>query len=183
MSGNIVFFLMMVLHFAYLGIMLWSIIFPTKRIWPPLQKWTWKYVVTWGLFLSAFGSDIIMMLTDRSRPLFTGSEKYYLGIPLIAVGLLFLIWGVQALGIESSSGVAREFVSAGPYKFTRNPQYLGDIFLFLGLIVISDSFRAVIGLSLLILSLIMMPLAEETWLEEAFGETYVKYKMTTPRFL
>jgi len=97
------------------------------------------------------------MLIDKSHLLPIGNEKYYLGVPLIVVGLLFLMWGVRSLGVESSSGVAGEFVSSGPYKFTRNPQYLGDIFLFLGLMVISNSFRVAAGLSLLILALLMMP--------------------------
>ena len=183
MSENGIFLLIMAIHYAYLGIILWSIIFPEKRIWPPLQKWTWKYIVSWGLFLSAFVSNIIMMLTDKSRLLPIGNERYYLGIPLITVGLLFLVWGVQALGVKSSSGVAGEFITTGPYKFTRNPQYIGDIFLFMGIIVISNSPHVFVGLSLLILSLILMPLAEEHWLEEAFGDTYIRYKKTTPRFL
>ncbi len=182
MNEHSLFLLSMILHYGYLGIILWSVVFPSRRIWPPLQKWTWKYVAIWGLFLSAFGADILLMLIDKSELLPIGNERYYLGAPLIVVGLLFLIWGVRSLGVESSSGVAGEFVSSGPYKFTRNPQYLGDIFLFLGLMVISNSFRVAAGLSLLILALLMMPLAEEPWLEEAYGDTYRKYKMTTPRF-
>jgi len=66
MNTSKVFVLGMVLHDAYLGLILWSVVFPEKRIWPPLQKWTWKYIVTWGLFLGAFGADIAMMLGDES---------------------------------------------------------------------------------------------------------------------
>ena len=182
MSKSDVFLLSMVLHYAYLGIILWSVIFPAKRIWPPLQRWTWKYIVSWGLFLGAFGTDIFMLLSDKSNLLPIGHERYYLGVPLALVGLLFLGWGAYALGVKRSLGVAGEFVASGPYRFTRNPQYLGDILLFLGLMVISNSFYAAAGFSLLILALLLMPLAEEPWLEEMYGESYRKYKMTTPRF-
>lgn len=172
----------MVLHYAYLGIILWSVVFPARQIWPPLQKWTWKYVVSWGLFLGALGADIIIMTGDKSALLPLGDEKYYLGVPLAIAGLLFLGWGAYTLGVKRSLGAAGEFVTTGPYKFTRNPQYLGDILLFSGMMVVSNSFRAVAGFSLLVLALLLMPLAEEPRLEEMYGESYKKYRMTTPRF-
>ncbi len=183
MSENTTFLLSMIVHYAYLGIIVWSIIFPERRIWPPLRKGSWKYIMSWGLFFSAVIADIVMMLNDKSPLLPIDNEKYYLGIPLITVGLLFLVWGIHTLGIERTSGIAGEFISTGPYKFTRNPQYIGDILLFLGMIVISNAFRAVSGFSLLILAFLLMPLAEELWLEETYGEAYQTYKMTTPRFL
>ena len=183
MSENTAFLLSMSVHYAYLGIIVWSIIFPERRIWPPLRKGSWKYIMSWGLFFGAVIADIVMMLNDKSRLLPIGNERYYLGIPLITVGFLFLVWGIHTLGIERTSGIAGEFISTGPYRFTRNPQYVGDILLFLGMIVISNAFRAVSGFSLLILAFLLMPLAEELWLEETYGEAYQTYKMTTPRFL
>ncbi len=183
MGVDDVFHLGMALHWAYLGVILWSVVFPEKRIWPPLQKWSWKYGVVWGLFLGAFGADILMMLKDRSDLLPIGAERYFLGLPLVLVGLVFLGWGAYALGFQRSLGVAGELVTTGPYRFTRNPQYLGDILLFLGLAVMANTFRVVAGLSLLVLALLLMPLAEEPWLEAMYGEAYRRYKMTTPRFL
>ena len=182
MSKNDAFLLSMAIHYAYLGVVLWSVIFPSKRVWPPLQEWTWKYIVSWGLFWGAVVADIVMMLSDESRLLPIGDERYYLGVPLVMIGLLFLGWGVRTLGTKRTSGVAGEFITTGPYKFTRNPQYIGDILLFLGMMVISNSFRAVAGFSLLIVAFLLMPLAEESWLEEEYGEPYRKYKMVTPRF-
>lgn len=183
MPINDVFQAGMVLHYGYLSVILWSVIFPRKQIWPPLEKWSWKYVVTWGLFLGAFGTDILMMFRVQSDLLPIGSERYFLGLPLVLVGLIFLVWGTSTLGAKRSMGVAGSFVTTGPYRLTRNPQYLGDILLFLGMMVLSNSFRVIAGLSLLILALLLMPLAEEPWLETMYGEAYRRYKMTTPRFL
>ena len=178
-----VFRLGMVLHWAYLGVILWSVVFPGKRIWPPLQKWSWKYGVVWGLFLGSFGTDVFLMVKEQPGLLHAGAERYSLGLPLVLVGLVFLGWGAYALGVQRSLGVAGELVTTGPYRFTRNPQYLGDILLFLGLAVMANTFRVVAGLSLLVLALLLMPLAEEPWLEAMYGEAYIRYKMTTPRFL
>jgi len=36
---------------------------------------------------------------------------------------------------------------------------------------------------LLILIFLITPVVEEVWLEEQYGEDYLKYKQTTPRFL
>lgn len=138
--------------------------------------------MSWGLFFGAVGTDIMMMVWDKSNFLPIGDVKYYLGVPLVMVGLLFLGWGMHSLGVTRTSGIEGEFVSTGPYKFTRNPQYIGDILLFLGMIVISNSFRAVAGFLLLVLAFLLMPLAEELWLEEVYGEPYREYKMVTPRF-
>ncbi len=172
----------MAIHYAYLGVILWSIVFPEKRIWPPLKKWSWQFLLSWLLFFGAVSADVAMMVIDRSAFLPIGNERLYLSVPIVVVGVLFLGWGILTLGIERTSGVAGEFISTGPYKFTRNPQYIGDMLIFMGMILFSNSFRAAAGFSLLILAFLLMPLAEELWLEEAYGEAYKKYKMITPRF-
>lgn len=59
------------------------------------------------------------------------------------------------------------FKSADPYRFTRNPLYLGEMALFLGLSVIGNSLLYLwIAHALLILVFVVTPLAEEIWLEE-----------------
>ncbi len=177
------FLLSVLAHDAYLAIIVWSILFPQRRIWPPLRRRSWKYLLSWGLFLLAVGADLVLMAWDWGRWLPLGPERYALGAPFIAVGAIFLLWGLITLGMVRTSGVAGTFVREGPYRLTRNPQYVGDIFLLLGLIIVSDSFKAATGLALLILAFLLMPLAEEPWLEEAYGERYTAYKATTPRFL
>jgi len=92
-------------------------------------------------------------------------------------------WGINTLGTKNTSGLEGGFISAGPYRFTRNPQYLGDMILFLGLSLISNSLFLWITHILLILVFVLTPLAEETWLEDLYGEAYTEYKKGTPRFL
>ncbi len=177
------FLLSQLAHDAYLALIVWSILFPQRRIWPPLRRRSWKYGVSWGLFFLAVGADLVLMVRDWESWLPLGPDRYALGAPFIAVGAIFLLWGWGTLGMARTSGVAGTFVREGPYRLTRNPQYVGDIFLLLGLIIISDSFKAGAGLGLLILAFLLLPLAEELWLEEAYGERYMACKATTPRFL
>ncbi len=92
-------------------------------------------------------------------------------------------WGVVTLGVRNISGLKDAFNTSGPYRFTRNPQYLGDLILFVGLSLIANSNHLWITHILLILVFVIKPLAEETWLEDQYGETYRSYKRDTVRFL
>lgn len=185
-SGNIkelFFAFSLVIHYVYLSAIGWSIAFPKKRIWPPPQKWSWQYVLNWALFIFAICATIVLIILDWNQWLILDSARFFLGVPIAIIGAIFVSWGVWTLGVENTSGLQDGFTVQGPYKFTRNPQYVGDILLFIGVIVIANSFYVLITHTLLILAFVMMPLAEEIWLEEVYGEEYLAYKKGTPRFL
>jgi len=94
-----------------------------------------------------------------------------------------LIWGVQTLGTRNTSGLAEGFIKSGPYRFTRNPQYLGDMILFISLSIIANSALVWITHILLILVFAIAPLAEEDWLKVQYGDKYYSYLASTSRFL
>ena len=75
------------------------------------------------------------------------------------------------------------FVPAGPYRFTRNPQYVGDTALLLGLGIVANSELLWVTHALAALCFIVAPLSEEAWLAEQYGEEYERYRRKTPRFL
>ena len=87
------------------------------------------------------------------------------------------------LGIQNTSGIKKEFVSSGPYRFTRNPQYLGDVILFVGITLLSNSLYLAIVHVLGAMVFLITPLAEEVWLKKQYGEQYIQYERATPRFL
>ncbi len=161
----------------------WSVVVPGKRVWPPPGKSSWQYRVSWILFYMVFGINILLIIFDWNSGLFTSDLRWILGAPLIALGSLLLFWGIHTLGTKNTSGIKDGFISVGPYRFTRNPQYVGDMVLFVGLSIISNSLYLWITHLLLILVFVVTPLAEETWLEEEYGESYLEYKKTSPRFL
>ena len=74
------------------------------------------------------------------------------------------------------------FVASGPYRFTRNPQYLGDNILFFGVSIIANSLLLWIAHALLILVFVMAPLTEERWLEDQYGQAYREYRRKIRRF-
>jgi protein-S-isoprenylcysteine O-methyltransferase Ste14 len=112
------------------------------------------------------------------------------------VGLVLLILGA-ALALTCVAGFAwwgggtpapfdppRRFVARGPYRFVRNPMYIGGFAVLLGygLLALSPS--------ILCLSLVMLGCAhlfvvwyEEPSLERRFGEDYRVYRRTVRRWL
>ena len=72
----------------------------------------------------------------------------------------------------------------GPYRFTRNPIYLGFTLCYSGLIIL---FNALAALLLLPIALIIMQRGvierEESYLERKFGEQYLSYKQRVRRWL
>lgn len=75
-------------------------------------------------------------------------------------------------------------VTAGPYRFTRNPMYLGFTLTYLGLAIGLDS---PIALALLLPCLLLMTWGviarEERYLEGKFGEPYRAYRRSVRRWL
>jgi protein-S-isoprenylcysteine O-methyltransferase Ste14 len=79
---------------------------------------------------------------------------------------------------------ARMLVISGPYKFTRNPMYLGLAFVYLGVAVAGQSVWALILLPV-VLAIIQRRAIEpeEAFLEKRFGTNYIRYKEKVRRWL
>jgi len=161
----------------------WSVIFPKKRIWPPPKKASLQYIISWISFYIVFSLNFIFLFIDWDSWIFLSPFRFYIAIPLIILGSMLVTWGVITLGTKNTSGVKDRFIIKGPYRYTRNPQYLGDIILFFGIIIFANSIYLLITYVLLSLVFIITPWAEESWLEDQYGEVYQKYKRLTPRFL
>ena len=130
-----------------------------------------------------FPLNALLVLLDWNTWLFSDLSRLVLGIPVAVTGALLVGWGALTLGLRNTAGLPDVFVQSGPYRFTRNPQYLGDIVLFLGLSLAANSWMVWIVHGLLSLVFVIAPLAEETWLEEQYGDSYQYYKRRVSRFL
>lgn len=75
-------------------------------------------------------------------------------------------------------------VTAGPYRFTRNPMYVSLAFLYAGLGFWFDVFWALVLLPVVIVIVRYYIIAgEEHYLERKFGEEYLIYKARVRRWL
>lgn len=169
--------------YLILLLIVWSILFPNKRIWPPPSIKSWQFQVYWSLFTVSVVFDVYLIYANWNTWIIDNAIRYYIGIPLTVIGSVISLSSIYTLGITNTSGLKGGFTASQLYKFTRNPQYIGDIILLIGLLLFVNSIPTTIVLLLTIFSFILMPFPEEIWLEKEYGDIYLKYKNNTSRFL
>jgi protein-S-isoprenylcysteine O-methyltransferase Ste14 len=107
---------------------------------------------------------------------------------LLAIGFLLRVWATFYF-YERQMDVIRlapqkELITSGPYRFSRNPLYLGgNVFIFLGAALFLGSTS---GIFLTILHLPFMNIMirrEEKQLARDFGEEWMRYKNRVRRWL
>ena len=68
-------------------------------------------------------------------------------------------------------------VTSGPYRFTRNPIYLGFFLIYLGFTLLAGTLWGLIASPFLIWTITHAVIhAEEIYLEDKFGDTYKEYR-------
>lgn len=121
-------------------------------------------------------------------PLLPDVFQYAAGFGLIAAGLLLVTSAFRMFRRSATNIQTRKpsttVVSSGPFRFTRNPIYLGMSIICTGIAVAADSIW-VLALLIPILAIIRygVILREERFLEEKFGEDYRQYKASVRRWL
>ena len=79
---------------------------------------------------------------------------------------------------------ATALVIAGPYRFTRNPIYIGFVIFYFGLaIMLTSAWILVLLIPVLIVLQRGVVEREEAYLQAKFGEAYRKYQARVPRWL
>jgi protein-S-isoprenylcysteine O-methyltransferase Ste14 len=102
-----------------------------------------------------------------------------------ALGALLRISGTAYLGpstVNSLSMKAGSVVAAGPYRYVRNPLYLGLWCMAIALAFLMPPTGALCTIVLLTFFLIRLTLGEEAFLAGRLGEPYQAYLRAVPRF-
>ncbi len=176
------FIIVLAIELLLAGSLLASMVWPEKRIWPPPGRFSWQFWWIWSLtILSLLGLFAIAAL-DGNTFLFAHWSRFVLGGSLFVGGSVFAMWGVVTLSWHASSGLKAKLITTGPYRYTRNPQYVGDFAILLGVAVFSNSLLAMILTIVGIGCFWMAPFAEEPWLRQQYGQAYDEYCRTVPRF-
>jgi protein-S-isoprenylcysteine O-methyltransferase Ste14 len=121
-------------------------------------------------------------------PIFRDALAPWLGLVPVLLGLVIAIPGrraLQAAGTNVNPSLpTTAIVTSGPYRFSRNPLYVGLTLLYCGLTLVLNTWW---GLILLIPILVIMHrgvvLREERYLEEKFGDAYRQYCSRVARYL
>lgn len=130
---------------------------------------------------------------DRVRPIDVGFElsapiRYGVGGLVVTVALTLAGWAIahfrRSGQNEKPWTPTTAIVGAGPYRFTRNPMYLGMVLLCIAaaILLASEWILALTPLCALALqSFAIRP--EEAYLEGKFGDGYRAYKRRVRRWL
>ena len=112
----------------------------------------------------------------------------WVGGAIFAIALALAIWAIvtirQAGTQVETYKPTTAIVANGPYRFTRNPIYLGMVLGLIGLAIAFDSLWIVVTLVPFYLVIRYGVVArEEAYLERKFGDVYLGYKSRVRRWL
>ena len=101
-------------------------------------------------------------------------------------GAWLRVWGAASLGyatVHQGQMQGGKLVAAGPYRYVRNPLYLGGWFMFLALALLMPPSGALVALILITVHFLRLILGEEAFLAAKLGEPYREYLAKVPRLL
>ena len=111
------------------------------------------------------------------------------GVALAAVGAL-LAGACIATFVTSGRGTPapfdppREFVASGPYRYVRNPMYVGAAAVMLGVgLILSSPSIVLLAMAFLLFVHLFVVVYEEPALERRFGAPYRQYTSSVHRWL
>src|SRR5688572_20045867 len=106
-----------------------------------------------------------------------------LGLLIFAAGLVGRIWAQQHLHFRLRD-VDNAFTHTGPYRWVRNPIYISNTLLFVGLTVLSQVLWLVpVTIVWCVIVYTIVVREEEERLLELYGEPYAAYLRETSRWL
>jgi len=126
---------------------------------------------------------ILMLIFQQSTPL-----SLITGFTIALIGELIRFWGVSWAGSEtrSTGGVGGTFlIISGPFAYVRNPLYVGNILMYLGLGIMSFALFPYLQIGAIIFFLFQyyyIVKEEERFLREKFSEQYKDFCKHVPAF-
>lgn len=148
-----------------------------------------------GLLYASFFVWLWWWVITLARPL---DSRIPLGLPAAAqpVGLALAAFGgvlalvcvisfaVVGFGTPVPFDAPRRFVATGPYRWVRNPMYLGALLVIVGVgLYLRSPSALLVGAFFVLLAHVFVLVYEEAALESAFGDDYRRYKASVNRWL
>lgn len=112
-----------------------------------------------------------------------------LGALLAVAGAFVAVWSgatfvTTGRGTQAPFDPPQAFVVSGPYRYLRNPMYLGDFTVLLGAgLALPSAAVVLLALVFLFVAHVFVVLYEEPKLTTRFGTAYTDYWTTVPRWI
>ena len=166
-----------------LAAILWSIARPSQRLWPPIRYTALTPILIWVPTFVLFGVLIALGLLGWGELAFPKWFRFGTGVPLIIAGNIVVWSAVAGFGIHKTGGAVGTLQTDGLYRFSRNPQYVADIVMVLGWMVLTAAPLAMLVGFAAIIVLAAAPFSEEPWLRSQYGAEFDKYAAQVRRYL
>jgi protein-S-isoprenylcysteine O-methyltransferase Ste14 len=108
------------------------------------------------------------------------------GALIALAGAVLRVWGTAYLGystVHHGDMQAGAVMADGPYRFMRNPLYLGGWFMMLAISLLMPPSGALFSIVLLTIFFLRLILGEEAFLTNQLGESYRQYLRSAPRLI
>jgi protein-S-isoprenylcysteine O-methyltransferase Ste14 len=111
------------------------------------------------------------------------------GVLLVCLGTLMLLWCVREFYVAGRGTLApwdppRHLVTTGPYRFSRNPMYIGVVTILVGWCTLWDSRTLVIYAALFAIGFhLRVLLYEEPWAARQFPAEWEAYRARVHRWV
>jgi protein-S-isoprenylcysteine O-methyltransferase Ste14 len=139
--------------------------------------WLWTWL---AISVRSFDEKLTVALPLWLRPV---------GFVLAAAGALLAgrciaTFVTKGRGTPAPFDPPREFVASGPYRYVRNPMYVGATAVMLGAgLVLSSPAIVMLALGFLLIMHLFVVLYEEPALAGRFGASYQQYRSSVHRWL
>jgi protein-S-isoprenylcysteine O-methyltransferase Ste14 len=151
-------------------------------IWAP-------WVTPWNIKLHMSALEWLPLQIGR-----TGIVSFAVAVPIVialgallaAAGACLRVWGAAYLGydvVHHSLMQAGRVMAAGPYRYMRNPLYLGGWFMMAAISLLLTPSGALFMVVLIGFFYLRLILGEEAFLTAKLGEPYQQYLRAVPRII
>ena len=138
------------------------------------HKNTGKKIVTfWGLIY------YLALIYSIFLPLKIGTMWFYIGLPVALSGLIMY----TIVPMNFAATPLDEPVTKGLYHYSRNPQYLTEFLMFIGVSIASASWIFLLFSIVYSISMLSFASSEERFCLEKYGDAYREYMNRTPRYI
>lgn len=150
-----------------------------------------RSIVYAALFISVvlvFIPAQILTAAGITRPTDIG-PWHWTGLTLVVLGGALAIWCILTFALVGKGTPApfdppRKLVAAGPYRWTRNPMYVGAGVALCGAALFYQSAALVaFAAGFFVITHLFVVVYEEPTLERTFGARYADYRNAVPRWM
>jgi len=140
------------------------------------------------LFLGSIALGVLLQFAVALRLAPGSGLRVALGLALVALGVAPIVWAIRWMSRTQQDPDPRkptpELIAGGPFRFSRNPIYVGMTLIQTGVGVALGNLWVLllIAPTLFILQRGVIE-KEEAYLERKFGDSYARYRALVRRWL